>query len=87
MNPPTEAGPDTVCECGHWFEEHAEGDMDEPWSKDICAGCDAAGHEVDVIVHDFKFDPEQNTFDMIVDRGGSPEKWPAWVKERAARWI
>lgn len=71
---PDEAGPDTVCRCGHWFEEHFDG---EPAG---CAGCEAPHPHDDAYQHGFEFDPEENTPDAIADRGGDPELWPEWVK-------
>ena len=73
---PTGAGPDTVCICGHWWEEHSI-EIDDM----SCAGCDASGADLDVIEHEFVFDPEMNTPEMIADRGGDPECWPRWVKD------
>lgn len=66
---PTQAGPETICECSHWYEEHDE---------EHCEGCEVGGH-IDPD-HTFVFDPEQSTPDAIADRGGDPDYWPAWVK-------
>lgn len=81
---PTTAGPDTVCVCGHWWEEHAEGDIETDGSTDICGGCDAAGLPLAAILHDFAFDSAENTPTAIADRGGDPDRWPQWVKDTLA---
>lgn len=62
---------DTVCQCGHWFEEHGP----------ECAGCDAGGH-LDCTA--FVFDPAENTPEAIASRGGDPAYWPQHVKDAAA---
>lgn len=67
---------DTICICGHWFEEHHL-EIDDM----ACAGCDAAGLDLDAIEHEFVFDPEQSTPEAIADRGGDPELWPQRVKD------
>lgn len=69
---PSEAGPETICVCNHWFEEH---------NADGCVGCDVGGQDFGVSLHEFKFDPEGNTPDEIADRGGDPAVWPQWVKD------
>lgn len=74
---PTKAGPDTVCACGHWWEEHDNGGP--------CGGCDAASAGTmdtaeDLAAHVFEFWPEYNTPEAIADRGGDPDYWPEWVK-------
>jgi hypothetical protein len=83
---PTKAGRDTVCVCGHWWEEH-----NEPNGGDVasCEGCHAG--RLGGVEHGFEFDPAGNTPDMIADRGGDPAAWPQWVKdhygpERMAEW-
>jgi hypothetical protein len=76
-DPPTTGGPDTVCACGHWWEEHDA--IDDPA---ICEGCAAGGG--DDIEHVFVFWPEGNTAEAIADRGGDPDKWPTWVKQALA---
>lgn len=63
---------DTICTCGHWFEEHSDGG---------CAGCDAAGLELDMIEHAFEYDAEASTPESIADRGGDPGRWPQRVKD------
>lgn len=50
----TSAVENTVCICGHWYEEHT----DQPEGM-ICAGCDAAGFDEETIVHAFQHDPEE----------------------------
>lgn len=76
---PTEAGPDTICVCGHWYEEHYLPADGEPGG---CEGCHASSRgSDDAYEHGFEFDPESNTFEAIADRGGDPDKWPAWMKE------
>jgi hypothetical protein len=67
---PTTAGPDTVCACGHWWEEHFDGML-------VFADC-AAPH---CVCARFEFDPAANTPDEIADRGGDPDAWPQWVKD------
>ena len=60
---------DTICECGHWYEEHDSG-------NDCCApGC---------ICQWFEFSEKESTSAAIADRGGDPELWPQHVKESAA---
>ena len=76
MRIPTEAGPDTICICGHWWEEHTH-EIDDM----ACGGCDAAGLDLDAIEHEFIFEPAENTPEAIADRGGDPEAWPQWVKD------
>lgn len=61
---------DTVCECGHWYEEHDDG---------FCEGC-AVGGVLDPS-HPFAFDPAENTVEAITNRGGDPDMWPEWVKQ------
>lgn len=79
MSAPTKAGPDTVCVCGHWWEEHYWPADGEPAG---CAGC-AAGH-LGGAEHGFEFDPAENTPAAIADRGGDPDYWPQWVKDALA---
>lgn len=83
---PTKAGRDTVCECGHWWEEHIE---PRDGNAPLCEGCVAG--RLGGAEHGFVFDPTYNTPDEIADRGGDPERWPQWVKdhygpERMAEW-
>jgi hypothetical protein len=87
MTIPTKAGPDTVCVCGHWYEEHeprrAISDLDGSVTfhydqRMNCEGCDAGGT---LFCTQFTFDPEANTPEAIADRGGDPEFWPQWVKD------
>ena len=59
---------DTICACGHWFEEHDE--KDEKYACDSCAGNEKDYNESDVKCPSFVFDPEQNTHESIDDRGG-----------------
>lgn len=66
---------DTICACGHWFEEH---------SDEACGGCDASGAELDVIEHVFEYDAEQSTPEAIANRGGDPDLWPQRVKDHFA---
>jgi hypothetical protein len=76
---PTKAGPDTICECYHWFEEHQrwEGSpVREPVGP--ARDCGAPGCECPK----FKFCPKANTIKEIADRGGDPDKWPMWMKQR-----
>lgn len=49
---------DTVCECGHWAEEHVFG-YGECFSCPVESKC-----------HKFTFSPEYNTAEAIADRGG-----------------
>jgi len=68
MTIPTQAGPDTICECSHWYEEHFE---------DICEGCHVGGaYEC----KGFVFSALDTTPDAIIARGGDPDFWPDWVK-------
>ena len=67
---------DTICTCGHWFEEHDTAG---------CSGCDAAGLEMAAIEHKFTFDAEASSPEAIADRGGDPSKWPQRVKDHFAR--
>jgi hypothetical protein len=60
---------DTICECGHWYDEH---------DGCYCAGCDVGGLcDPD---HFFLADPEASTPEAIADRGGDPDCWPEHVK-------
>ena len=52
---------DTVCECGHWFEEH------HPEFGD----CDAC--PTDSPCDTFTYSPEENAPWAIADRGSGPE--------------
>ena len=65
---------DTICTCGHWYEEHND---DLP----SCAGCDASGGDDDLDLHAFDYDAEGSTPEAIADRGGDPELWPQRVKD------
>jgi hypothetical protein len=69
---PTQAGPDTICECGHWYEEHHE-------SAGINIGCLAP----ECPCQAFVFSAEETNPEMIFDRGGASWAWPDWVKVRA----
>lgn len=71
---PIEAGPDTICACYHWFEEH-EGSF--------CYGCSVINRANNPVndEHFFEFWPAYNTPEEIADRGGDPDKWPQWVKD------
>ena len=80
---PTAAGPDTVCVCGHWDEEHYLPFDGEPAG---CEGCYASNPADESYVHGFEFDPEGNTPAMIADRGGDPAYWPQWVKDAYPDW-
>lgn len=62
---------DTVCQCGHWYEEHTTrgGACFAPTCEEI--GCCSK----------FTYDPNQNTIQDIADRGGDPDKWPKWMKQ------
>ena len=56
---------DTICKCGHWFEEHdEEGECFAP-------GCECVA---------FKYSESESTPEAIADRGGDPELWPERVK-------
>jgi hypothetical protein len=72
---PTEAGPDTICECYHWWEEHKGGSpfLDRLGEAGECFAphCDC---------QKFVFSAENMTPAEIADRGGDPEKWPDWMK-------
>ena len=68
---------DTICICGHWFEEHLDATGNESGE---CAGCDAGDMPEEDITHAFQYDPEMNTAEAIADRGGDPDKWPVWMK-------
>jgi hypothetical protein len=70
MSVPTKPGPDTICTCGHWWEEHRKGE---------CGGCQAGG--ILNPVHPFVLDPDETTAEAIADRGGDPDRWPKWVKD------
>ena len=69
-------GPDTLCECDHWFEEH------EDEGRGPCYACSVSAND------DPEFEPcrayafcsEYNTISEVADRGGYPESWPAWMK-------
>ena len=61
------SGPDTICACSHWFEEH------ESSGACVAPGCSCQG---------YVFDPEENTPEAIADRGGDPEVWPSWLRLR-----
>lgn len=56
---------DTICECGHWYDEHSIGVVCE------APGCACPG---------FIADPEQSTAAQIADRGGDPYFWPEHAK-------
>lgn len=57
---PTKAGRDTVCECGHWWEEHIE---PRDGNAPLCEGCVAG--RLGGAEHGFVFDPTYNTPDEI----------------------
>jgi hypothetical protein len=80
MTIPTTAGPDTICVCGHWYEEHYLPSDGDPAG---CEGCFAARFG-DAAEHGFEFDPEENAPTAIANRGGDPTAWPQWVKDATA---
>lgn len=71
IDTPTKAGPDTICACGHWWEEH----------QDTGGACFAPSCEC----NGFTFSAIETTPDAIADRGGDPDKWPEWVKAAFTR--
>lgn len=73
---PTKAGPDTICSCNHWFEEHQDWSNGEPNGPAL--GCGAPRCPCPK----FSFYPKANTIRAIADRGGDPECWPLWMKQR-----
>jgi hypothetical protein len=67
------AGPplrDTVCACGHWYDEHDAGDG-------ACGACDGCPR--------FEYDEHASSPDEIADRGGDPLLWPEHVKAHFRR--
>lgn len=69
---------DTICVCGHWYEEHGYDDG----RGEFCAGCSASGNvEPD---HSFLADVDASTAEAIADRGGDPARWPQHVKAKFA---
>jgi hypothetical protein len=56
---------DTVCECGHWYEEH-----------EVCGPCNAPGCECAMHLAD----PNESTAEAIAWRGGDPSAWPEHVR-------
>lgn len=64
---------DTVCVCGHWYEEHDLPLGGAP-SDAFCAapGCSCESYE---------YSPSASTPSAIADRGGDPDLWPDHVKQ------
>ena len=59
---------DTICVCGHWFEEHRNG---------VCDGCGSLWEDTNVPLSDaewfckgFAYSDEWNTPENIANRGG-----------------
>lgn len=81
---PTEAGPDTICECIHWYEEHQDwltvADDADPEPFGPALGCGAPG----CVCTAFVFSAIWTTPENIADRGGDPDKWPEWMKQALA---
>lgn len=63
---------DTICECGHWHDEHDADEHD-------AGACGAPACECSA----FRFSERESMPDAIADRGGDPAKWPAHVKRAA----
>jgi hypothetical protein len=62
---------DTVCDCGHWFEEHSE--------EGGCAGCDAGGHSLVLIEHPFSMNPIYTYEGRAEQRALGKEMAPLWT--------
>jgi len=71
---PTQAGFDTICECAHWYEEHAESA-----GVHTEGGCTAP----ECPCQAFIFSATETTPEMVFERSGAPDLWPDWVKVRA----
>jgi hypothetical protein len=65
---------DTICGCGHWYDEHVHGGR--------CEGCEASASRC--ACASFVADPVQSTPEAIAARGGDPELWPEHVKQAFA---
>ncbi len=76
---PTNAGPDTICECSHWYEEHQDWDNGEPSGPAL--DCGAPGCSCTTFV----FSAAETSPGAIADRGGDPERWPPWLKDHLAQ--
>lgn len=66
---------DTICECGHWYDEH---DCEMGADPVIDAWCGACACE------SFRFSESASTPEAIADRGGDPEQWPEHVKQASS---
>ena len=62
---------DTVCECGHWYDEHDCAMGDDPIADAWCGACDC---------NTFRFSEAASKPEAIADRGGDPDLWPEHVK-------
>jgi predicted nucleic acid-binding Zn-ribbon protein len=58
---------DTICKCGHWYEEHDPGDAECCAPECTCST--------------FAYSAEESTPEAIANRGGDPELWPQRVKD------
>lgn len=67
---------DTVCGCGHWYDEHGPSGMYRGAEIARYLACRAPGCGCVSYVAD----PERSTADAVADRGGEPEHWPPHVK-------
>ena len=73
---PTKAGPDTVCACNHWYEEHQDWRGGKPVGPVHNCGAPSCP------CPKFSFEPKANTIKAIAGRGGDPTKWPLWMRQR-----
>jgi hypothetical protein len=69
---------DTICECGHWYDEH---DCERGADPIADAFCGAPGCECE----SFRFSESASTPAAIADRGGDPDEWPDHVKKAVRR--